>query len=70
MPISDNTMKYYIKEYMNKFFKAWRWKTRNLLDKNHYIIGNHEKNLYLYNISNNKLGINRKFKVRIFARYV
>lgn len=63
-------MKYYIKEYMNKFFQGMEMKTRNLLHKNHYIIGNHEKNLYLYNISNNQLGINRKFKVWIFARYV
>lgn len=45
-------------------------KTRNLLDKKNYFIGNHEKNLHLYNISNNQLDINRKFKVRIFARYV
>lgn len=41
---------------------------RNSFDKNHYNIENHEETLYLYNISSNQLGINRKFTVQIFAR--
>lgn len=43
---------------------------RNSFDKNHYNIENHEETLYLYNISSNQLGINRKFTVQIFARNV
>lgn len=41
---------------------------RNSFDKNHYNIENHEETLYLYNISSNQLGINRKFTVQTFAR--
>lgn len=43
---------------------------RNSFDKNHFNIENHEETLYLYNISSNQLGINRKFTVQIVARYV
>lgn len=67
MSISDYTIGIHEQNYS----KAWEGKNpRNSFDKNHYNIENHEETLYLYNISSNQLGINRKFTVQIFARNV